>query len=527
MLAYAVVIFMTALAFYGLIGFDQAQFDARLLRDSYIQQILMFSIQQSGLSALLSILFAIPIARTIHFMPQLPGRLVFLRLCLLSFIMPTLVLVTGLVALLGRSGYITPLLSEDWNLYGLNGILLAHIYLNMPLAVRVLSQQLGHIPDTGWRLAQQLKLSPWQSFLKVEWPAIKSSLLMLSAFIFVLCFNSFAVVLALGGGPGSTTLEVAIYQALKYDFNLSEALTLAWLQFALAGSIFLLMAKLGKLNWLSADTGHQRWLPTWPKYQQHAYRILYCLVWLLLLSPVLALLPTILSVNWETFNWITLFTSALRSLALALTSALLALLLTWYLLQPIRSTYRHQQEKFRVILQWLATHTLVAPAMVLSTGLYIYLLPRTDLDSSGIFWLITLNALLLIPFIFGQLKPRLIQFDQQYALLSENLKLTPKQRLYILWPFIRPALISSFSLAVLLALGDVAVFSIFGDSDWSTLPWLIYGYAGSYRMAEAALASLLLLLLCIALIYLFEHTPGGHFRDSGSRKSKVKNGSGK
>lgn len=498
---------MTALAFYGLIGFDQAQFDANLLRDSYIQQILLFSIQQAGLSALFSILLAIPIARAVHFMPQLPGRQAFLRLCLLSFIMPTLVLVTGLVALLGRSGYLTPLLGEDWNLYGLNGILIAHIYLNMPLAVRVLSQQLSHIPDTSWRLAQQLKLSPWQNFIKVEWPAIKSSLLMLSAFIFVLCFNSFAVVLALGGGPGSTTLEVAIYQALKYDFNLSEALTLAWLQFALAGSAFLVMAKLGKLNWLSADTASQHWQPQWSAIHQKCYQTLYYAIWLLLLAPVLALLPTVLKVNWNTFSWPPLIMAALHSLAFALSSALLALILVWYLLQPIRNAYWHRQEKLRIVLQWLATHTLAAPAMVLSTGLYIFLLPQTDLDSAGMFWLILLNSLLLLPFIFGQLKPRLIQFDQQYTLLSQNLKLTAKQRLFILWPFIRPALISSFSLAVLLALGDVAVFSIFGDNDWSTLPWLIYGYAGSYRMAEAALASLLLLLLCIALIYLFERTP--------------------
>ena len=63
-------------------------------------------------------------------------------------------------------------------------------------------------------------------------------LVMLLGFVFILCFNSFAVVLALGGGPQATTLEVAIYQALKYDFNIPEALSFAWTQLAIAGGLF-------------------------------------------------------------------------------------------------------------------------------------------------------------------------------------------------------------------------------------------------------------------------------------------------
>lgn len=503
-LAYSAVIMITALAFYGLIGFDQAQLDLQLLQDAYIQQILFFSLQQAGLSALFSVILAIPIARAIHFMPQLPGRRAFLRLCLLSFVMPTLVLITGLVILLGRSGYLSDLMGEGWNLYGLNGILLAHIYLNMPLAVRVLSQQMSHIPDTSWRLAQQLKFTRWQQFSLIEWPAIKGTLLVLTGFIFVLCFNSFAVVLALGGGPGSTTLEVAIYQALKYDFNLSEALTLAWLQFTLAGLVFLAMAKMGRLNWLSADTHSQRWQPRFSPMMEKMYGGLYGVSWVVLLLPILALLPKVLNVNLDSFSRLSILSAALRSIGFALSSGLLATLLAWYLLQPIRWAYRNQKDSIRVLLQWLATHTLVAPAMVLSTGLYILLLPNIDLDRWGMLWLILLNAALLLPFVVAQLKPRLIQFDQQYWALSQNLKLNKQQQLSIIWPFIRPVMASSFVLALLLALGDVAVFSIFGHNDWSTLPWLIYGYAGSYRMAEAALASLLLLLVCTSLIYLFE-----------------------
>lgn len=502
--AYSFILLLTSLAFYGLIGFDQARLQPELLTDAYILQILGFSLKQAGLSALLSVALALPLARALHFMPQLKAKRAFLSLCLLCFVMPTLVLITGLVSLLGRSGLLSPLLAADWNLYGLNGILLAHIYLNMPLAIRVLSQQMSHIPDTSWRLAQQLGFNRWQQFTHVEWPALKPSLLMLLGFIFVLCFNSFAVVLALGGGPGSTTLEVAIYQALKYDFNLSEALTLAWLQFTLAGLVFALIARMGKLNWLSADTASQRWQPQLSRWSQRLHLGGYLLAWSFMLLPLLALLPTVSTARLAAMNLTELLQATGYSLILGIGAACLAMLLAWLLLIPIREASLKQHENQRILLQWLATHTLVAPAMVLSTGLYILLLPRIDLDRWGMLWLLLINSVLLLPFIIAQLKPRLLQFDQQYGRLSQNLALSLTQKVQVLWPFVRPVALGSFALALLLALGDVAVFSIFGDNHFSTLPWLIYGYAGSYRLAEAALASLLLLTLCALLVYFFE-----------------------
>lgn len=507
--AYSLVIAMTGLAFYGLMGFDRSDtgLDSGLLSDPYILQILEFSVLQAALSALFSVVLAVPVARAIHYLPELPGRRRFLKLCLLSFVMPTLVLITGLVSLAGHSGLLKPILGEQWNLYGLQGILLAHIYLNMPLAIRVICQQLSHIPDTSWRLAQQLKFSRWQQFWHVEWPVLYPTLTMLSGFIFVLCFNSFAVVLALGGGPSSTTLEVAIYQALKYDFNLSEALTLAWIQFVIAGAVFIWITRTGKVNWLSADTHSQHWQPQWQGWHKRLHQSLYYLCAVFLLLPVIALIPAVTDARMEQISFPALIQSTLISLLLALVSASLATLISLLLLHPVRWATLQHRPYLSSLFQWLSTHTLVAPAMVLSTGLYILLLPRIDLDRWGPVWLVLLNAVLLIPFVIAQIQPRLLQFDQQYHRLALNLKLTQVQRINVLWPFVKPVMIRAFSLALLLAIGDVAVFSIFGHSEWSTLPWLIYSYAGSYRIAEAALASLVLLTLCAGLLALLERDP--------------------
>ena len=67
----------------------------------------------------------------------------------------------------------------------------------------------------------------------------------LASLIFVLCFSSFATVMALGGGPAATTLEVAIYQALRFDFELDTAAQLACWHLLLCGAALLLHHRLG------------------------------------------------------------------------------------------------------------------------------------------------------------------------------------------------------------------------------------------------------------------------------------------
>lgn len=513
-------VLLTVLAFQGLIGFSGEGPDWSLLSDDYYYQILQFSIYQALLSALLSVALAWPVSRALYYLPNLKARRAFLSLCLLCFVMPTLIVITGLVALLGSSGQLSPLITavigNSWNLYGLSGILLAHVFLNMPFAVRVLYQQLQSIPDSSWKLAAQLKFSRMQRLRRVEWPGIRSALLMLLGFIFVLCFNSFAIVLALGGGPRSTTLEVAIYQALKYDFNIPEALTLAWTQLLIAGGLWLLLSRLGNPVWLSIDTASRDWTPHPTGIGKRLLQGCYYSAWLLLLSPLLALLPGLLNGNLQNFELLDLLQPTLTSLGLALTAACSGMLLAYLILKPIRRTITQQQHRRRLLLEWLASHQLVAPAMVISVGLFVLLLPLMDLDRWGMLWVVVLNTALVLPFAIHQLKPRLQQFDRQYDSLSRSLKLNGWALWRIEWPFVRPVFISTFTLILVLALGDVAIYSIFGSQEWITLPWLIYGYAGSYRIAEACLASILLLLLCALILVLFEHRSASNSRPTSS-----------
>lgn len=70
-----------------------------------------------------------------------------------------LVGVFGLLAIYGNSGWLVNLLQQagylnSFSIYGLSGILLAHVFFNLPYAARLLLQALESIPQSSinWRL---------------------------------------------------------------------------------------------------------------------------------------------------------------------------------------------------------------------------------------------------------------------------------------------------------------------------------------------------------------------------------------
>src|SRR5690606_11801964 len=219
---------------------------ASVLNSRYLRGVVWFTVWQAVLSVLLSLLLALPVARALARYRVFPGRSLLLRLMELSLVLPTIVAVSGIIGVYGRQGWITGLLNgwlpdHGWSLYGLNGILLAHVFFNAPLAARILLQALESVPAPRLRVASQLGLSGWWLWRTVRWPALRPVLPGVSALVFTLCFTSFAIIMTLGGGPRATTLEVAIYQALRFEFDFGQAAILATIQLVICGSLWWLV----------------------------------------------------------------------------------------------------------------------------------------------------------------------------------------------------------------------------------------------------------------------------------------------
>jgi thiamine transport system permease protein len=212
----------------------------------YTQRVFGFTLTQAFLSTVLSMLGGLPLAVLLHRHAHFAGRDLVVRLLTLPLALPPLVAVLGLLDVWGRSGFVSTVMQSlgldvRLDIFGLQGVLLAHVFFNMPLAARLMLAHLDRQPSTTFRLADQLGLVGWARFWRLEAPLLAVHLPGIAGLIAMLCIGSFTIVLTLGGGPSAATFEVAIYQALRFDFDPSLAALYTLVQLALAGSLVVLL----------------------------------------------------------------------------------------------------------------------------------------------------------------------------------------------------------------------------------------------------------------------------------------------
>ncbi|TIX35003.1 MAG: ABC transporter permease subunit, partial [Mesorhizobium sp.] len=104
----------------------------------------------------LSVAPALFVARALSRHPQFFGRGFILQLFAVPLALPAIVAALGVLALYGRAGYFAGTLSavggKSWpGIYGLSGILVAHVFFNLPLATRLFLEALQTVPADQWR----------------------------------------------------------------------------------------------------------------------------------------------------------------------------------------------------------------------------------------------------------------------------------------------------------------------------------------------------------------------------------------
>lgn len=486
-------------------------------QDPYIHRVTLFTLLQAGLSTLLSATFAIPVARALY-RRRFCGRQVLLRLFGLCLVIPTIAAILGIVAVYGKSGWVhaaflTFGLDSGHYLYGLTGILIAHVFFNMPLMVRGLLNAFDSIPAESWRLARQLGMSQWQAFRLIEWPALRGSLPGLAGLVLMLCFTSFAVVLALGGGPKATTLEVAIYQALRFDFDIARAVALAFIQITLCGGAAALLLRIGRQTESELTQATRIQPPIIDSAYSRALDFASLAMAVALVVPPLAaiLLGGLNGHIGSVLKDPAFINAGITSLTVALPAGILALLLGFSILL----TSRYLSQRFSLhhraaLLEQSGGLILVVPPYVLATGLFIALRNIADIFALGPLLVVLINALMALPFVIRVIGPDYHRLGREQERLCQSLGISGWNRLRRAeWAELRKPVALALALAVTLSMGDFGVIALFGSQDFSTLPLFIYRNMGSYRMDQAAVAALALIALIFVLFQLIERLIGG------------------
>jgi thiamine transport system permease protein len=316
--------------------------------------------------------------------------------------------------------------------------------------------------------------------------------------IFLVCLTSFAVALTLGGGPAATTVELAIYQALRFDFDLGRAAALAAVQFALCGAAVLVAARVALPTGFGAglDRPVTRWDAAGAGLRmQDAAWIGAAALFLLvpLAAAVAAGLPGLADLPAA------VGAAALRSVTVAVGSALLAVSGALALALAVRgSGYGRWLEAAGML-------PLAASSMVLGTGLFLMLHPlvapeRLALPVTGL-----VNAAMALPFALRLILPALGGVEAAHGRLADALGLSGWARLrWLILPRLRPVLGFSLGLSAALSMGDLGAIALFASQEQATLPLVVQQLMGAYRMEQAAAAALVLVVLAFGLFWLFD-----------------------
>ncbi|MFC9683869.1 ABC transporter permease [Streptomyces sp. NPDC056948] len=210
-----------------------------VLAQSDVRHVLWFTTWQAFVSTALTLLIALPGAYVFARF-DFRGKQVLRAAVTVPFVLPTVVVGTAFLALVGRGG----LLDELWGVRldtTVWAILLAHVFFNYAVVVRTVGGLWAQLDPRQEEAARMLGASPWKAWRQVTLPALGPAVAAAALMVFLFTFTSFGVVQILGG-PTFSTLEVEIYRQTSEIFDLSTAAVLTLIQFVAVGAILALHA---------------------------------------------------------------------------------------------------------------------------------------------------------------------------------------------------------------------------------------------------------------------------------------------
>ncbi len=448
---------------------------------------IQFTILQAGLSAGIATLLAIPLSRAL-FRRSFWGRDLLIQILSAPFVLPVIVAVLGLLSIFGRNGPINAALAflhlPRFSIFGLHGVVMANVFFNLPLATRILLQGWQAIPSERFMLARSLNMPPSALFRHLELPMLRSQIMGIFAAIFLICLTSFAIALTLGGGPRASTIELSIYQALRFEFDLGRAAVLAFVQFGLCFVVTVFVLRFTKdsgLGWGLRRLGGVVAPRNWGIDMM-----------VILLASSFLILPMVAAMVRGIGGLQQLPASVWPALGRSVMVAILAMILS-VSAGLILALGRGRWPAFGAMLPFTTS------GLVLGTGLFLILRPH------ALPMAILVNALMSLPFLYRILSPEAQRLNADYGRLSASLGLTGSIWLrYIALPRLARPLGYGAGLAAALSMGDLGVIALFGDERSATLPLLVQRLMGAYRMEAASGVALILVLVSAGMFFLLD-----------------------
>jgi len=466
------------------------------------------------------------------------GREALRLLSLLPFILPTVVVAACFNTLLGPRGWLNLGLMALLNLseppihmlQSLPAILLAHVFYNTAIIIRLVGSAWSRLDKKLVHAAQMLGASPWQAFHEVTLPLLLPAITGASLLVFLFDFTSFGVVLMLGG-PQFATLEVEIYTQALYMLNLRLAAVLSLVQLACTLLVAWLQSRVSQPRYgkaaLSAERANLR--PPRGAAEKTFTVVMTIILVLLILTPLLSLITrsfvTLEATRGERGQVQTGFTlryyqelfqnrtgslfyvppimAVRNSLVYAALTVVIAIVL------GLLGAYAlNQPWKANRILEPFFMLPLGASAVTLGLG---FLVTFRQPAWSGLPFPLLIpiaHALVALPMVVRTLLPALRSIPASLRQAASTLG-ADKQREFreVDLPLLLRPLLVSMVFAFTISLGEFGASSFLSSAQTPTIPVAIYRYIsqpGALNYGQALAMSSLLLMVCAAGVFLIE-----------------------
>ncbi|GGZ47488.1 iron ABC transporter permease [Streptomyces inusitatus] len=486
-----------------------------------LQRVLWFTTWQALASTALTLLIALPGAY-VFARYDFPGKRLLRAAVTVPFVLPTVVVGSAFLALLGRGG----LLDELWGIRldtSVWAILLAHVFFNYAVVVRTVGGLWSQLDPRQEEAARVLGAGRFTAWRRVTLPALTPAVAAAALMVFLFTFTSFGVVQILGG-PTFATLEVEIYRQTAQLLDLRTAAVLTLVQFAAVGAVLAVHAKAVRRREtaLRLVSPAQTSRPPRGLGQRALLGAVIATIALLLLTPLAVLVERSFDTpgGYGLDYYRALGTLDERGAA--------------FLVPPIEAVWNSLRYALAATLIAVTVGGLAAAALTRRAGRlvrgfdallmlplgvsavtvgfgFLITLDKPPLDLRASWILVPLaQALVGVPFVVRTMLPVLRAVDGRLREAAAVLGASPAR----VWrevdfPMVRRALLIAAGFAFAVSLGEFGATVFIARPDHPTLPVAVarlLGRPGELNYGQAMALSTILMAVCAAALLLLERT---------------------
>jgi thiamine transport system permease protein len=472
-----------------------------VLTRSTVLDTLWFSTWLAVLSTVLTMLVGLPVAGLLA-RYRFAGRRVTLAAATVPFVLPTVVVGAAFGALLPASWDAT-----------VRAVLLAHVYFNVAVVVRVVGGAWATVPHDLVAAAATLGASPRRTFAAITWPLLRPAVGAAAGVVFVFTFTSYGVVRVLGS-PAHPTLEVEIARRATQLGDVGGAAVLALVQMVVLAVVVGVSTRAGRRGWALRGSAGPR-----PPRRRHRLAVMGAAtaVVVAVAVPLAALVVASLRPGgtWGLSGWRALVrpvadrpgagiaVDPLAALGVSLRAALVAAVLATAIgamaVLAIGATRRTGR-----VLDGALMLPLVTSAVTVGLGLVITF-DVGPFDWRARWWFVPLGqALVAVPFVVRALLPVLRAVPADLRAAANTLGASPMRAWW--WVdvgILRRPLLAAAAFAGAISLGEFGATSVLSRSGTDTATTAIVtllGRTGDVPRAQGFALATMLLVLVAALV---------------------------